>query len=126
MLLLRRAISRWVSRVDEFYLHTVLATLTNTGLTGSSSELDRVPSGDEKIAHTPPGDRHNAYLDPSIMEADYEGKPTQEELETLRRVPGNLPVVAYLICIVEFCERASFYGVQPLIANYVNKSRKLS
>ncbi|KAJ8128225.1 hypothetical protein O1611_g5411 [Lasiodiplodia mahajangana] len=88
---------------------------------GSSSDLDRVPTGDEKMSHTPPDDKHNAYLDPVIMEADYPGKPTPEELQTLRRVPGNLPIVAYLICIVEFCERASFYGVQPLISNYVNR-----
>ncbi|KAK0612785.1 major facilitator superfamily domain-containing protein [Bombardia bombarda] len=53
--------------------------------------------------------------------ADYEGKPTEEELNTLRRVPGSLPIVAYMICIVEFCERASYYGVQPLISNYVNR-----
>lgn len=64
---------------------------------------------------------HGAFLDPSVMEADYEGKPTEEELKTLRRVPGSLPVIAYLICIVEFCERASYYGVQPLISNYVNR-----
>jgi dipeptide/tripeptide permease len=55
------------------------------------------------------------------MEEDYDGKPTEEERHTLRRVPGNLPVVAYMICIVEFCERASYYGVQPLISNYVNR-----
>ncbi|KAK1775985.1 major facilitator superfamily domain-containing protein [Copromyces sp. CBS 386.78] len=55
------------------------------------------------------------------VEDDYEGKPTQEELDTLRRVPGSLPIIAYLICIVEFCERASYYGVQPLIPNYVNR-----
>lgn len=59
------------------------------------------------------------------MQEDYPGKPTAQELQTLRRVPGNLPLVAYLICIVEFCERASFYGVQPLISNYVNRPRKL-
>lgn len=55
------------------------------------------------------------------IEEDYEGKPTQEELDTLRRVPGSLPIIAYMICIVEFCERASYYGVQPLISNYVNR-----
>ena len=55
------------------------------------------------------------------IEDDYEGKPTQEELDTLRRVPGSLPIIAYMICIVEFCERASYYGVQPLISNYVNR-----
>lgn len=55
------------------------------------------------------------------MGDDYEGKPTEEELATLRRVPGTIPIIAYLICVVEFCERASYYGVQPLISNYVNR-----
>lgn len=91
---------------------------------GSSSDLDRVPTADEKMPRTPSDDKHNAYLDPVILEAHYEGKPTPEELKTLRRVPANLPIVAYLICIVEFCERASFYGVQPLISNYVNRPCK--
>ncbi|KAI1331067.1 MFS general substrate transporter [Xylariaceae sp. FL0255] len=89
---------------------------------GSSSELERVPTvGDEKRSHTPPGDSHAAYHDSKILEEDYEGKPTDEELKTLRRVPGKLPITAYLICTVEFCERASYYGVQPLITNYVNR-----
>jgi len=80
------------------------------------------PSDDVKLhVHTPPGDHHGAYLDPSVLEEDYEGKPTEEELKTLRRVPGSLPIIAYMICIVEFCERASYYGVQPLISNYVNR-----
>ncbi|KAF2150195.1 MFS general substrate transporter [Myriangium duriaei CBS 260.36] len=52
---------------------------------------------------------------------DYEGKPTEHERLHLRRVPGSLPIIAYLICVVEFCERASYYGVQPLISNFVNK-----
>lgn len=55
------------------------------------------------------------------MNEDYEGKPTDEELRTLRRVPGNIPIIAYLICVVEFAERASYYGVQPLISNFVNR-----
>lgn len=46
----------------------------------------------------------------SALQVDYEGKPTDEELATLRRVPGKIPTVAYLLCIVEFCERASYYG----------------
>ncbi|KAF2214059.1 hypothetical protein CERZMDRAFT_111009 [Cercospora zeae-maydis SCOH1-5] len=49
------------------------------------------------------------------------GKPTLDELRTLRRVPGKMPAIAYLICIVEFCERASYYGVQQLIGNFVNR-----
>jgi len=91
------------------------------------SEAGSLNLGDlEKQRHTPPGDRHAPYLDPSIMEGDYEGKPTEEELAVLRRVPGKVPVIAYLICIVEFCERASYYGVQPLISNYVNRPLPLN
>jgi dipeptide/tripeptide permease len=52
---------------------------------------------------------------------DYPNKPTEEDLDTLRRVPGSMPYVAYAICAVEFAERASYYGVQPLINNFVNK-----
>lgn len=58
---------------------------------------------------------------PGLTTEDYEGKPTEEERRTLRRVAGSLPPVAYLICVVEFCERASYYGVQPLFSNFVNR-----
>ena len=47
--------------------------------------------------------------------------PTEEERHSLRRVPGSLPTIAYVICAVEFAERASYYGVQPLISNFVNR-----
>lgn len=72
----------------------------------------------EKVGHDATADA--PYLAGNMNE-DYEGKPTNEELKTLRRVPANIPVVAYLICIVEFAERASYYGVQPLISNFVNR-----
>lgn len=78
---------------------------------------------EEKLAtmDAPSGDLHPPYLNAMNMDEDYEGKPTEEELHTLRRVPGTIPILAYLICIVEFCERGSYYGVQPLISNYVNR-----
>jgi len=47
--------------------------------------------------------------------------PTEEERRTLRRVAGKLPTIEYLICAVEFAERASYYGVQPLFSNFVNR-----
>lgn len=53
--------------------------------------------------------------------ADYEGKPTEEERVTLRRVADKLPTVAYVMCAVEFAERGSYYGIQPLINNFVNR-----
>ena len=30
-------------------------------------------------------------------------------------------MVAYLLCAIEFCERASYYGCQGLFSNYVNR-----
>ena len=82
--------------------------------------IERSVSRDEKIPQAQIGEKPP----PPYMEAEYEGKPTEEELKTLRRIPGNLPIIAYLICIVEFCERASYYGVQPLISNFVNRPSK--
>ncbi|KAK1828322.1 general substrate transporter [Podospora conica] len=89
--------------------------------TSSTTASDRdVVSPLEKMDNVPLGDSHPPYLDP-FADEDYDGKPTEEEMRTLRRVAGSIPMVAYLICIVEFCERASYYGVQPLINNYVNR-----
>ncbi|KAI9048259.1 hypothetical protein LZ554_008054 [Drepanopeziza brunnea f. sp. 'monogermtubi'] len=48
-------------------------------------------------------------------------EPTEEERHTLRRIPGSVPMIAYALCFVELAERASYYGVQPLIGNFVNR-----
>lgn len=42
-------------------------------------------------------------------------------MATLRRVPGALPTTAYLLCAVEFCERASYYGCAQIWTNYINR-----
>lgn len=52
---------------------------------------------------------HDIVYDGTVANADYEGKPTPEEMDTLRRVAGPMPKTAYLICIVEFCERKSSF-----------------
>jgi dipeptide/tripeptide permease len=75
----------------------------------------------EKAGHSIAGGDDDAPYLAANLDDDYEGKPTEHELRTLRRVPANIPIIAYLICIVEFSERASYYGVQPLISNFVNR-----
>jgi hypothetical protein len=47
--------------------------------------------------------------------------PTEDEKRDLRQIAGKIPGVAYWLCMVEFAERASFYGVKPLFNNYVNR-----
>lgn len=63
--------------------------------------------------------KHHSVAGP--LADDYEGKPTTEELATLRRVSGKLPWVAYVLCFVEFCERASYYSGTAIISNFVNR-----
>ena len=37
-------------------------------------------------------------------------EPSEEELQSLRRVSGKIPWQAYTIAFVELCERFSYYG----------------
>ncbi|KAH3664141.1 hypothetical protein OGAPHI_004855 [Ogataea philodendri] len=52
---------------------------------------------------------------------------TFQELEgsvdenSLRKVPGSIPPTAYLICLVELAERASYYGLSGCIANFIQR-----
>jgi len=58
----------------------------------------------------------------AVLFHDYEGKPTTEELKSLRRVADRLPTVAYVLCFAELCERASYYGTANVIGNFVNRN----
>lgn len=53
-------------------------------------------------------------------EVDVEGRdPTPEELLTLRLVPAAMPWAAIGMCLVEFAERASYYGCTGVFANFI-------
>ncbi|KAF9480589.1 peptide transporter PTR2A [Pholiota conissans] len=47
--------------------------------------------------------------------------PTEEERATLRRVPDSIPWASYLIAIVEFAERFSFYGSSVVFTNFIQR-----
>lgn len=48
-------------------------------------------------------------------------KPTEDEKKNLRRVLGRASYAVYLICLVELAERASYYSVQGLLANFIQR-----
>jgi POT family proton-dependent oligopeptide transporter len=48
-------------------------------------------------------------------------KPTAEELRTLRKVGEPLPKAAFLVAIVELCERFTYYGASGLFQNYISR-----
>lgn len=47
--------------------------------------------------------------------------PTEEEKRTLRRIGDPLPKSAFLVAIVELCERFTYYGASGLFQNYIQR-----
>ncbi|KAL3467655.1 POT family-domain-containing protein [Aspergillus heterothallicus] len=47
--------------------------------------------------------------------------PTAEEFNTLRRIAGKVPWVAYTIAFVELCERFSYYGATAVFTNFIQQ-----
>ncbi len=45
--------------------------------------------------------------------------PSEQEMETLRHVADKLPVSAWLVAVVELCERFSYYGLSGPFMNYM-------
>ena len=45
-------------------------------------------------------------------------QPTEYEKRTLRHVGENLPFSAWLVAVVELCERFTYYGVSGIFMNY--------
>ena len=50
-------------------------------------------------------------------------EPTEEEKATLTHVGESLPLSAWLVAVVELCERFTFYGVSGIFQNYVQRPR---
>jgi proton-dependent oligopeptide transporter, POT family len=50
---------------------------------------------------------------------EYDDKPTEEELHTLRRIAGPIKWGMFTIAFVELCERFSYYGSSVLYTNFV-------
>ncbi|EJT97854.1 PTR2-domain-containing protein [Dacryopinax primogenitus] len=46
-------------------------------------------------------------------------EPTAEELLTLRKVPAGMPWPALAMCLIEFAERASYYGCTGVFSNFI-------
>jgi proton-dependent oligopeptide transporter, POT family len=59
----------------------------------------------------------NNELEPGT--ADDRRPPTESEKKTLRHVHGAIPWIAFILCIVEFAERASYYGATQVFNNFL-------
>lgn len=47
--------------------------------------------------------------------------PTEEELQTLRRVADRIPLKLFTIAFIELCERFSYYGVVIVFTNFIQQ-----
>ncbi|KAL3418869.1 POT family protein [Phlyctema vagabunda] len=64
--------------------------------------------------------RQSLQSNANVVTADGDA-PTAEEKQQLRAVAGKMPITAYLLCAVEFAERASWYGSIQVFGNFVNR-----
>ena len=46
-------------------------------------------------------------------------EPTEKELATLRKVADSLPWSAFIVALVELCERFTYYGLSGPFQNYI-------
>ncbi|KAJ5762215.1 uncharacterized protein N7511_005597 [Penicillium nucicola] len=58
-------------------------------------------------------------LERQVTSEDGYPSPTAEERDTLRKVAGSLPLVSFTLCLVEFAERASYYGAKTVFSNFI-------
>lgn len=48
-------------------------------------------------------------------------EPNEDEKRTLKRVAEHLPASAWLVAVVELCERFTYYGTQGIFQNYIQR-----
>lgn len=99
----------------------------NRGIDVVADALTTAPEDLSGLSKNAPGVRlaaeksSNSHDLQEIPLSDDDGivRPTEEERTTLRRVSGSIPWVAYSLCLVEFAERASYYGCESVFSNFV-------
>lgn len=64
-------------------------------------------------------EKHDYEITATSTETDEFPAPTEEEKASLRKVPATLPLVSFSLCIVEFAERASYYGAKNIFSNFI-------
>lgn len=71
----------------------------------------------EKIA---PLEEKGSNSSHSLLTPDGD-EPTEEEKVALVHVAETLPASAWLVAIIEFCERFTYYGVSGIFQNYIQQ-----
>lgn len=54
-----------------------------------------------------------------VVDEEEHPEPTEEDWKTLREVADTIPASAYLVILIEFCERFTYYGLMGPFQNYI-------
>ncbi|ORZ25685.1 POT family-domain-containing protein [Absidia repens] len=82
---------------------------SNTPMSEKTKEHDRTYEG--SIEESPDYNNHDGEL--------FGPEPTDEDWKLLPEVSDAIPKAAYLVILVEFCERFTYYGLSGPFQNYV-------
>ncbi|KAF2457351.1 putative MFS peptide transporter [Lineolata rhizophorae] len=66
---------------------------------------------------------NQSEAEPEDVASNLLDEPSSVEKRLLRRVPDNLPWSAFLIAVVELCERFAYYGLSGPFQNYIANER---
>ena len=66
-------------------------------------------------------EKDEAVLDTHVKGDDDHPYPTEEEWKELREVPDAVPFSAFLVILIEFCERFTYYGITGPFQNYIQQ-----
>jgi proton-dependent oligopeptide transporter, POT family len=75
------------------------------------------PMAEKKDGDVESGLQQTGYV--GAIDASEYPPPTEEERSVLRKVPDSIPFVAYMLCVVELAERASYYGANTVWNNFI-------
>ncbi|KAJ5209916.1 Major facilitator superfamily domain general substrate transporter [Penicillium cf. griseofulvum] len=93
--------------------------------TDRENETSAAPPYNEEVTQ-------HVVLNEKTMDVDFDkenlvtpdgGEPTLSEKTSLRHVAENLPLAAWLVAVVELCERFTYYGMSGLFQNYIQRPR---
>ena len=86
------------------------------------SVQDMAGGTETKDVHTMPLAVDEKLRGDSLSLTQDEGDgPTEEERITLRHVSDKLPWSAFLVAVIELCERFTYYGLSGPFQNYVQR-----
>lgn len=90
-----------------------------TGPPAVHPEVGTLP---EKTAEHDVASNVHSHISEGVEETwDFENYPlpTAEERQTLRKVPDKIPKIAYILCVAELAERASYYATTGVFSNFI-------